>query len=371
MKKLFALIIALLMLTACGAEAEPTAQNQPKTTTPVETVPMETVPAETEPEPTMSPEGYFVEEITKDDGTKVIRHRLNSIKGKVIWSRTENPNGTFEEKTNNQDGKLISEKFSDADGVIYEKEYYDYGALRITITQFPDGSSSEIHYDADSYFDGRVNHPGTVVYKKNVAADGQVTEEGWPLSKIVYELDGSWWETTKTPDGSESRFHYAAGYRCIESIYLMPDGSKTETFYNDEGIPVRQTSESITYGYTIETEFYESGATKKDVWTYTNSNQYRCNEFYENGLTKNGLTIYEDGTEIEEQCNEQGYYTYYRRKDQYGQREYFAGENNELVKYIEEGTVYEGDTLTENQINVFKQMQNMAAEVAYNILNGI
>jgi len=343
MKKLFALIVALLMLTACGAETEPAEQAQPKATTPVETV-----PAETGPEPTMSPEGYFVEEITKDNGTKVIRHRLNNIKGKVIWSRTENPNGTFEEKTNNREGKLLSEKYSDTDGVIYEKHYYDYGSIRISITRFPDGSSSEIHHDADGFMDGPVDHPGTVVYTKNVAADGQVTEEGWPLPETIYEADGTFWEIRKEPNGTVSKTHFTKDW-----------------------IRLEESVENAVEGWTIEFEYYESGQTKKRDWTYTNSAQCFRTEYYENGLTKTDFTIYEDGTEIEEVCNEQGYYTYYRRKDQYGEREYFAGENNELVKYIEEGTVYEGDAITDNQREVFKQLQDMAAEVAYNILNGI
>ena len=343
MKKILALIFALLFLTACGAASEPAEQTQPKTTTPVETVPVET-----EPEPTMSPEGYFVEEITKDNGTKVIRHRLGNIKGKVIWSRTENPNGTFEEKTNDHNGKLLSEKYSDTDGVIYEKHYYDYGSIRISITQFPDGSGSEIHHDADGFKDGPVDHPGTIVYKKNVTADGQVTEEGTPLPEIIYESDGTFWEIRKEADGSVYKSHYTKDWIQIEG-----------------------SAENPNEGWTIVFECYENGMMKKRDWTYTDSPKCFHTEYYENGLTKTAFNVHEDGTEIEEQCTEEGYYTYYRRKDQYGQREYFAGENNELVKYIEEGTVYEGDAITDNQRNTFKQLQDMAAETAYNILNGI
>ena len=216
------------------------------------------------------------------------------------------------------------------------------------ITYFPDGSSEELHYNWDAIYTNLNIHPGTVVYEKHVTADGQVTEEGWPLPETIYEADGSWWEIEKYEGGNTLKTHYSKDWTVLESIVDDP-----------------------VNGYTIETEYYESGVTKKDVWTYTNSTQYRCNEFYENGLTKTSFTIYEDGTEIEDQRNEQGYYTYYRRKDQYGEREYFAGENNELVKYVENGTVYEGDAIPENPNDVFKQLQDMAAQVAYNILNGI
>ena len=75
--------------------------------------------------------------------------------------------------------------------------------------------------------------------------------------------------------------------------------------------------------------------------------------------------------EINYECDEEGYYTHYYDRDQYGMQEYFAGENHELVKYIENDKVYEGDAISADIVNVFKQMQDMAAEVAYNMINGI
>lgn len=314
MRKILVLLIALLlMLAACGQETATEVEQK-------QTEPMAVTEEPTEPESTISPEGYFVEEIIKDDGTKIIRHRLGNIKGKVIWSRTEKPDGTFEEKKMDDNNKTILELYSETDGTVHEKHYYSEGALKKEIILFPDGSSAETHYDYGES-NGVTWHLGPVVYTKTVSTDGQVTEEGMPLAEVYYEPDGSWWEIIKTLDQTEDKIHFSKDGRRIER-------------------------------------------------TFTSSERYLHEEFYENGLYKTCIMIDSDGTEIEEQYSEQGYYTYYRRKDQYGEREYFAGENNELVKYIENGTIYEGDEIPEFVISTFEELQNKAVESARSTLSG-
>ena len=167
------------------------------------------------------------------------------------------------------------------------------------------------------------------------------------ISSVETEEDGTWWEIQELESGT-NRSHYDEGWKLIEDIF-----------------------ENTVEGYTMVTTYHENGKRKEVTWTYTNSTEYRYTEFYENGVTKTSEYIGADGREINYECDEEGYYTHYYDRDQYGKQEYFAGENHELVKFIENDKVYEGDAISADIVNVFKQMQDMAAEVAYNMINGI
>lgn len=338
MKKVLAFIIALLilMLTACGQGSQPQQDIS--------------ADVQQEQEVSTSEDEVYVKEGTMEDGTTYILYGKGGPEGPVGPVRRAeymHPDGSYTEEVYSEDGTLASMLYKGSDGTVNELTCYANGSIARSITTYPDGSSEEIRYADNATIDPEAGYIGcgTITYQAQTSADGQVNVI---VENVEILEDGTWWET-----------------------WELENGGYTKTLYNKERIPVRSITEDPVNGCVVETEYYESGATKKDVWTYTNSTRYMCNEFYENGLDKASSTIYEDGTEIDTQCNEEGYYTYYRRKDQYGEREYFAGENNELVKCIEEGTVYEGDAITDNQRNIFNQLQDMAAQVAYNKLNGI
>ena len=124
--------------------------------------------------------------------------------------------------------------------------------------------------------------------------------------------------------------------------------------------------------YDVQEEtFYPDGARHTFTKTYNDSGEYHFAEYYENGLFKFETIVHEDGTRMDSQYDEEGYYTYQYDKNLMGEYEYFGDEAHARVKYIENGTVYEGDQIPDNAKHVFQRMQEMAAEVAYNILNNI
>jgi len=343
MKKPLALIIALLLLlTACGQESGQEAQPQQGAE----------APADNQQETAAQQGGnageseVYTEEGTLEDGAAYIAYRNGGPEGPLMRVEYTYENGAYGEEVYSEAGKLAKMFFKEADGTTVETTFYPSGNMEKDIITYPDGSYDETHFADNGSVDPETGYlvGGTVTYQAHVSADGQVEEL---ISGIELLEDGTWWEIQEMENGT-SRTHFGKDWKIIEDIY-----------------------EDTVEGYAIVTTYHENGKQKEVTWTYTNSTEYRYTEYYESGAIKVSKYIGEDGREINYECNEEGYYTHYYDHDQYGVREYFAGENNELVKYIENDKVYEGDAITENQRNVFKQMQDMAAEVAYNMINGI
>lgn len=340
MKKTLALIIALLLLlTACGQEAQPQQGADAPAKTQQETTNQQGQSA--------AEDGVYTEEGTLEDGAAYIVYRNGGPEGPVMRVEYTYENGAYGEEIYSEAGKLAKMYFKEADGTTVETTFYPSGNMEKDIITYPDGSYDETHFADNGSVDPETGYlvGGTVTYQAHVSADGQVEEL---ISDVEVLEDDTWWEIQELENGATARVHYGKDWKVIEEIFEDP-----------------------VNGYTMETKYYESGKQKEVTWTYTNSTEYRYTEYYESGAIKVSKHIGEDGREINYECNEEGYYTHYYDHDQYGVREYFAGENNELVKYIENDKVYEGDAITENQRNVFKQMQDMAAEVAYNMINGI
>lgn len=344
MKKLLALLLAcmLLLLAACGKTEPQTEPSEQLKTETVATSEDETAATEA---PTVSDE-LFVKETVMEDGTKVTTYRLGGPEGTPVRGIMEYPDGAYYEEVY-EDGILVSTKSIEADGTLFETTFYPSGTIATDRMTYPDGSMEEYHYLDNGSVDPETGwiHSGTITYEKRVSADGTVEEFDY---NIQLEKDGTYWMTQEYDDGSISRTHYSADNVALES-----------------------TLENPAEGWTIVDTFYPSGARHTSTKTYENSDEYGYSEQYENGLTKYEQHITSDGIKMESKYNEEGLHTYHYSKDIYGEYEYFANEAGELEKLVANGTVYEGDKIPENNRNLFKQMQEMAAEVAYNILNGI
>ena len=337
MKKILAILLAVVMLLSLAACGQETVQEQGA------------APEKTEQDVAQSESAsdeLYTEEMTLEDGSTYIAYHKGGPEGPVVRGEYTGADGSYSDEYYSEDGKPVSMYYKGPDGVAVESTFYPSGSSAKDIITYPDGSSEEIHFADNGSVDPETGYilSGTITYHAQISADGQVTVL---VSGVEVEEDGSWWEIHEMENGT-SRTHFGEGWKIIEDIM-----------------------ENTVEGYTIVTTYHENGKQKEVTWTYTNSTRYFYDEYYENGAPKVSKYIGEDGREINYECNEEGYYTHYYDRDQYGVREYFAGENNELVKYIENDKVYEGDAISKDVVNVFKQMQDMAAEVAYNLINGI
>ena len=345
MKKYLAILLAVLMLLTLAACGQESAQNtQTQQVMPTDTLEQDVTTATQQNQ--SASEEIYKEEKTLEDGSTYVIYRKGGPEGRLTRAEYTAPDGSYNEEIYSEEGKLVSMYYKGTDGTVVESIFYPSGNPEKDIMTYPDGSYDETHYADNGSIDPQTGYiySGTVTYQVHVTADGKVEEL---ISSVETEEDGTWWETQEQENGTY-RVHYGEGWKIIEDI-----------------------SENTAEGYTLTTKYHENGKRKEVTWTYTNSTEYRYTEFYENGVTKVSKHIGADGREINYECDEEGYYTHYYDHDQYGAQEYFAGENHELVKYIENDKVYEGDAISADIVNVFKQMQDMAAEVAYNVINGI
>ena len=280
--------------------------------------------------------------------------------GGVVREVMEFPDGGLDETRIDAEGKLLSNQYTSPDGMVIQCEFYPSGNFKIMITRNPDGSYTEEHFLDDGVVDleqGTIT-AGTVYYRKTVSADGTQREEYIEPEEKKLEADGTYWVEDKMDNGSSYRARYSQENIIIESIWENPElGIREETQYNEQGIPVFSVQEDSDGGRRIEREYYPSGEIWKMTTTYADSNEQSYMEYYESGSIQYEYSLLPNGDTQEAKYNEQGYYTYMGVFSSQGDWEYFADENGKLLKFVENGKVYEGNQIPGHEQENFRLMQ--------------
>lgn len=334
MKKVLALMIALLMLLlcACGQETAPAQSEQEAAQTQQD----QTAEDKQGQTAETNADGYYVEEKTTEDGTHLTIYRDGGPEGAIVKGYATYTDGTKSEEGYDSEGKLEYMIWNDADGSVYEMYYYPSGNMEKNISKMADGFYYETHYMDNGSFDEKtgIGHDGTITYQKTVTPDGQVEE-------ITYDVeeDGTRWDTDEWEDGTIVKTHYGTN-----------------------GNPIEQTMNNETTGDHTEITYYENGREKTRDSYHAGSKQRVYLEYYEDNSVKYSLIEGENGSKNEEKINEAGYTTYYfenfnNTKDS----EFFANDTGELVKYVENGTVYEGDAIPGTARDMFNRVRKTPA----------
>lgn len=326
MKRVFALMIALLMLIlcACGQKTAPAqgerdaAVNQQDQTAEI------------------TADGYYVEEKTTEDGTHLTIYRNGGPEGPIVKGFVDYPDGTHSEERYDSEGKLEYMTWDVSDGSVFEVYYYPSGNVAKNISKMADGSYYETHHLDNGSFDEAtgVGYDGTITYQKSVSVDGYVEEKTFDI-----EEDGSSWDTME-----------------------MEDGTIVKTHYGPHGALLEQIQDNETTGDHTEITYYENGNEKTRDSYHAESKQRVYLEYYEDNSVKYSLIEGDNGSKNEERINEAGYTTYYfenfnNTKD----CEFFANDTGELIKYVEDGTVYEGDAIPGTARDMFYRVRKVAA----------
>lgn len=325
MNRMLALMIAMVMLLlcACGQEAAPaqTEQNAEET--------------HDEQSAQTNEDGYYIEEETFDDGTIITSFYNGGPDGALVKVSYEYPEGAYAEERYSEEGKLEYTIYGEADGFASEMYCYPSGNVEKTITKMPDGSYEEMHYLDNGTVDFQTGAMtfGTVTYVKQITPDGQVEEFTYD---IRVEEDGTTWSTEE-----------------------LEDGTVIQTHYDQNGILMEQLFDNEAEDHHIKTEFYENGSEKSRDSYYGDSKTRDYIEYYEDNSVKYSLIEYEEGKR-EEKFNEAGYTVYYYESTL--EMEFFADDSGELVKYVEKGTVYEGDAIPDSAKDLFAQVRIVPAE---------
>ncbi len=334
MKKLLALISALmiLLLAACGQEAA------------------EKVEANTE-KVELNEDGLYVDEY-QVSGMQVKAYHQGGKDGVLVRRESSYSSGDSNTEYFDAEGKLSCMISQDASGAIRENYYSSNGSIIKNIVKNPDGSYSEFHY-AEGNAPGAVGIP---TYSKEVAADGTVLSEF--SMDVRTEDDGSYWETHESEDGTvhESLIGKDGMVKASKSTNLA-QGYTTELEYSETGAVTKFTSVDSIHGITTEAEYYPSGNIRVSTDSYENSEEYYHNEYYENGNNKYSYSVSPNGIIQESKHNEDGYYTYLYRKTENFEEEFFADEYGKLIKYIDDGKVYEEDDIPSWIVSDFELMQ--------------
>ena len=327
MKKLLAIILAMLFLlmAGCGQTAPSGGTQAPTETT--------TVSAEE----TTAPADEITVEEYEFQGAKSKNYYQGGI---LIRTEFSNPDGSYGEQDYYADGTPSHSIYHNSDGSVFEESYYPNGCWSKMIMTNPDGSYTEFHYADNGYFDEETQayHSGTTTYQKEVAADGTVIYE--TASDLKYEEDGSYWETFNLEDGSIQESRYSADGVLLEDRRTEPDT-----------------------GAIYETEYYENRYIKKSAMTKPDSPECYCTEYYENGYMKYEAHTSADGTGGENRYNEAGLLLYSHTISLYGEDEFFADDEGNLIKYVENGTVYEGDAISSQMLENFQYRKDFAQEL--------
>lgn len=322
MKRSLALMMAMLMLLlcACGQEAAPAQTGQSGEET------------HNEQSAQTNADGYYVEENKFDDGSIITFYYNGGPDGTLVKVIADYFDGAHSEEYYSEEGKVQYTVYNGPDGTVYESFFYPSGNIEKDVSKMADGSYYEAHYLDNGFTDpetGVINY-GTVTYSKMVTADGQVEENTYD---IRVEEDGSTWSTTEWEDGT------------VVQTHIGKDGMILEELENNEATDTH-----------VKTEYYENGHEKIRDAYYGDSNIHDYIEYYENGTVKYSLLEYDDGKR-EERINEAGYTVYYY--ESYSEMEFFADDLGELVKYVEKGTVYEGDAIPGTARDMFNQMRTV------------
>ncbi len=333
MKKRIALMLAFVLclsLCACGQEAAPDQKEQ-------DTSNLETQAQSATAETTA--EGYYVQKKTMEDGTNVTIYRYGGPEGAIVTGFLVYPDGAQAEERYNSEGVLEYTIYIDVDGSTYETFFYPSGCIAKDVMNSADGSYSEVHFMDNGTIDEEtgVITSGTICYEKYVTADGQVEEYSYD---ITVDDDGTRWNTEEWDDGTVVRTHYSAN-----------------------GMPIEQIQDNEATGDHTEIKYYENGSEMTRDSYYADHGIRSYLEYYENGSVKYSLLEYDSGGKSEERINEAGYTTYYYDNfDNTSDKEFFANDVGELVKYIEDGTVYENSAIPSSARDIFNQVRQVPAE---------
>lgn len=340
MKKLLAIILVMmLLLAACGQTAE---QN----------------PAQTPAQNMDSATGelYVDEYEIEETAVKVKDYYEGGKDGRLVRSECFMEDGSYSDVLYNEDGGITQSFYRGADGSVFEEEYYPNGTAKKSIMTNPDGSWMEFHYADNGTVDEEkmIYYTGTMIYQKEVAADGTVVYE--MESELRYEEDGSYWIKDVYDDGSVREAHYTADGILMADKYTDPtNGMNSETEYAEDGTMLRTVYDDTVNGVRTETEYYSNEIPM--TMNVTRAGSYSTMEYYENGYLKHEYYEDEDGTLTEDKLNEAGYLVYTHIISSGYDTEYFGDEEGILVKYVENGTVYEGSAIPSWAAENFAGMQ--------------
>lgn len=339
MKKLLAITLAmlLLLLAACGQSAE-----QAPAQTPAETA-------------EGASDELFVDEY-EADAAKFKDYYKGGKDGILVRSECFMEDGSYSEILYNEDGTFAYSIFRGADGSTFEEEYYPNGISKKSIVTNPDGSWMEYHYADNGIVDNenQIYYTGTVIYQKEVAADGTVVYE--METELRYEDDGTYWTVDTYDDGSVREAHYTAEGVLMGDKYTDPtNGMNSETEYAEDGTMLRSVYDDTANGVRTETEYYPNAIPM--TMKVTRADSYTIMEYYESGYLKHEYYEHEDGTITEDKLNEAGFLVYTHIISSGYDTEYFGDEESNLVKYVENGTVYEGTAIPSWAADNFAGMQ--------------
>ena len=174
-------------------------------------------------------------------------------------------------------------------GTISDSYYYPSGKMSHEYTWCTDGAYHETHHLDDGHTDPETGTVwlGTVVYEKNIYADGSEGEQ-------FFDENGN----------------------LTRMISLSPDG-----IFSDS-------------------EYYENGNMSKSIVDDPVRGEYQKQEYFENGNMKY-LKFQTPEYTVEEKCDEEGYRTYYYSKGADYEQECLSDETGALVKVVENGEVKE------------------------------
>ena len=373
MKKIMAILLALLLLTmaACGQETARQMEQEPAAT---QTEPTGESAGETEEvqasEETTVPANYV--DKYEVNGMQVMDHYENGV---LVRSDYRMPDGSSGSEYMDADGNLTHTMYKMPDGSSFETHYYPDGNISKDITRNADGSYYEFHYANDGTVDTKTMtiYPGTLIYQKEVAADGTVLYEYAP----EFREDGTYVETFEADDGTVYETTYGAGGKIVASCaYNETTGWTQNTEYYESGLPRKSVTDDPSTGDHMETEYYdiqmtatvkETGyeytytVTKSSLYQNNKTGAYQLQEYHENDMEKYTHVIMSADYEWERECDTEGNILY-ERNSNYGRVTECFGEGGELVKYVENGTVYEGDQIPANAKQNFEEIQKMIKE---------
>ena len=379
MKKYIALLILLTLslgLCACGGGTEdielPTRPQQslPNDAIQIATTEQsdesqdltgETYPWETE----FNEEDYVKFEFTAPDGEKITTWREGTILGR--------------------EARQIYEW---TDGTIEDSYYYPSGNKSHSYKWGADGSYSEMYFLDDGYTDlaKHTTYSGTVIHEKTISADGAEFEMNCDENGVVSftatkEADGTYSEYSYFPNGNPSKnicdnpntgehseYEYYENGNTRRTFYSNTStGEHSEYEYYENGNARKVISDNSNTGEYSEYEYYENGNARKVISDNPNTGEYYENEFFENGNVK--YSVHKDSTDyyteqeyfdngslkytkiqspeytMEERYNEEGFRTYFYSKDANYEIELIADETGKLIKFTENGKVYENEAI--------------------------